>query len=344
MKKMLALIITFALLLPLASCGNNTPSSDISPSSNTQFSSTTSSSLGTSSSDNNSQPKVYYYLHDQWNLYKAIFLSDTTVKIENWYTPIANNTNYPFEYERDICIININDSSSSFAWTDTKHVAFTISMQDTENSHWGDLCTAFFTIDSSSIPTDKILTYLHDKWNLYKAYLLSETTIKIENWGTAIANDEDYPFEYQYDVCIIELENSSTDFTWTDSDQVAFTFSMHDQVNSHWEQMSTAYFTIDVNNVPNLKTYSFLHDKWNLYKAYLLSENTIKIENWGTAIANDEDYPFEYQYDVYILNIANNQVSFSWVSNDYVAFTVTMNDIQNSRWADHSTAMFSITN
>ena len=63
-------------------------------------------------------------------MYVASKLSDSIVKIEKWYTAVANDDKYPFEYERDVCLINVDDTSTDFEWVDDEETAFTFTLQD----------------------------------------------------------------------------------------------------------------------------------------------------------------------------------------------------------------------
>ena len=44
-------------------------------------------------------------------MYVATTLSDSTIKIEKWSTAVANNDEYPLEYEKDVSTITIDGES-----------------------------------------------------------------------------------------------------------------------------------------------------------------------------------------------------------------------------------------
>ena len=94
----------------------------------------------------NGQSTVYTYLNDSWDLYAATFLTDNTVRIENWNRFMAGEDGDPFCYEHDVMILCSDFGESSFAWLDDTHAAFTVRMMDSENSHWDEITEASFVI------------------------------------------------------------------------------------------------------------------------------------------------------------------------------------------------------
>ncbi len=78
----------------------------------------------------------------------------------------------------------------------------------------------------------KEFTCMYDKWDLYKATQLSETTFKIENWGRFDAGEDGDPFKLDYDVCVISSTDASTEFKWLDDTHTAFSISMSDENNN----------------------------------------------------------------------------------------------------------------
>ena len=89
-----------------------------------------------------------------------------------------------------------------------------------------------------------VFTYQHDKWNLYKATQLSETTIKIENWGRVNAAVDGDPFKHEYDVCVISTTDTTTDFKWLDDTHTAFSITLYDEKNSYWEEECAVTFVV----------------------------------------------------------------------------------------------------
>ena len=97
---------------------------------------------------------------------------------------------------------------------------------------------------SESEESGKEFTCLYDKWDLYKAIQLSETTFKIENWGRFDAGEDGDPFKLDYDVCVISTADASTDFKWLDDTHTAFSITLHDEKNSYWEEECLVTFVV----------------------------------------------------------------------------------------------------
>ena len=91
-------------------------------------------------------------------------------------------------------------------------------------------------IDVAQAPVGTTYTYLHDRWDLYIATLLSDKTIKIENYGRFDAGANGDPFKYEYDVSIISTEDSSIDFHWLDGSHTSFSLNMQDEENYYWDE------------------------------------------------------------------------------------------------------------
>ncbi len=94
-------------------------------------------------------------------------------------------------------------------------------------------------------------------------------------------------------------------------------------------------------SAPVIKTYTYLHDCWNLYIATALSDNVIKIENWYRFSAGDNPDPFKYRRDVTIVSTNDSSTGFQWLDSDHSAFYITMQDADNSYWEEASTVGFS---
>lgn len=86
----------------------------------------------------------YSYQNDDWHLYRAIQLTETTVKIECWYRSMSI---FDFNYGYDLCIIDLRDKTTDFEWTDNEKTAFTITMQDPENSDFDEPRFVAFAMD-----------------------------------------------------------------------------------------------------------------------------------------------------------------------------------------------------
>ena len=90
----------------------------------------------------------------------------------------------------------------------------------------------------------KEFTCMYDKWNLYKATQLSETTFKIENWGRFDAGEDGDPFKLDYDVCVISSTDASTEFKWLDDTHTAFSITLHDKENFYWTEECLVTFVV----------------------------------------------------------------------------------------------------
>ena len=197
---------------------------------------------------------------------------------------------------------------------------------------------------SSDITT---YTYMNDKWNLYVATLISDTLIKIENWDRFDAGIDGDPFSYQYDICLINTENSTEDFCWLDSSHTAFSLTIEDEENYYWDEKKTVVFTLNPSvgesNANEASTvYTYLNDKWDLYVAIPISESLMKIESWDRFDASEDGDPFKYQYDVATISTDTDESSFnfSWIDSGHAAFTVTMQDEENYYWDELCTVSF----
>ena len=202
------------------------------------------------------------------------------------------------------------------------------------------LVSADDTLPSDYADVDyNVLKYMPDKWNLYIATQLSDTTIKIENWYRFDAND---PHKFNHDVLAIKTDDGSTDFTWVDEAHTAFTVTISDERNFRLKEPTQLFFSIDVGDSPAYKHYSYTHDQWDMYVATVLSEDALKIENWYRFDASDDGDPFEHDHDVCVLAIGSEDSSFEWIDDSHTGFTVTIKDEANSRWRKPSLASFSL--
>ena len=197
--------------------------------------------------DNPESFPEYTFLLNDFSYYKAYAVSDRTIKIEKWYRA-QSYEGTPFEHSSDVCVFNTDDNPFGFSWTGEDRVAFTLTMQDqTNTSFWEAPKLVAFTVKGNSIDNTESeyteYSYLFNDFNLYKAYIISDSTIKIENWYRT--NSEEDPFVHSYDVCVINPNDGSTDFAWTDSEHVAFTVTLEDEKAEYWGGLSLCSFTIE---------------------------------------------------------------------------------------------------
>ncbi|NLD45653.1 MAG: hypothetical protein GX660_00445, partial [Clostridiaceae bacterium] len=182
----------------------------------------------------------YAYMSDEWNVYTARAISDLVVKVEHWDKTLASTKN--MDYNRDIGTFKITDPVNGFSWIDDEHTAFTLTIQDKNNSRVKKALPVIFTINISDSDKfkgtnydEKIACYLYtnDDWHMYRAIALTDNLIKIECWARTSSLDK---FCFGWDVGVIDLANNSTDFKWGDNEHTAFTITMCDSQNkSYWK-------------------------------------------------------------------------------------------------------------
>jgi hypothetical protein len=224
MKKVLSLLLALVMCLSLCACG---------------------AGIGTSAPSKNNSKKygaVFLYQHDKWDVYKATQVSETTIKIENWGRFNASEDGDPFKFEYDLCVISTTDTAADFKWLDEEHTAFSVKLTDEQNSYMEGTVQASFAIEATDSST--VFSHQHDKWDLYKAVQLSESTIKIENWGRFDAGADGDPFKHEYDLCIISTTDTTTDFRWLDDSHSAFSITLYDEENSYWEEACVVTFVV----------------------------------------------------------------------------------------------------
>ncbi len=266
-----------------------------------------------------------FFTNDRWAQYKAFILSPSTIKIECWGRWNASTDD--FEHYYDIGVIDINDPSNGFAWTDNTCSAFFITMEDEKNDNWKrGPAKIGFTIDPATIPSATLFSYTNDRWAQYRAYALSSSLIKIECWGRWNASTDD--FEHYYDIGVIDTNDPSSDFVWTDDSHSAFFVTMEDEFNDNWKRdAENICFSIDPETITGAAQYTYLYDNWNLYKAYAISPNIIKIACWGRWNYNTDD--FEHYYDVCTIQVDDPTNDFIWSDNTFTAFSVSIIDYNN---------------
>lgn len=192
---------------------------------------------------------VYTYGHDEWNLYMATAISDSIIKIEKWGKHLSLQKSFNHEY--DVGSFKINDTNNGFLWVDESHTAFTFTLQDDSSSDFKKAQSVVLTISGTDSDTNNgtnydeqgiSYSYKNDDWHFYRAILLSETTVKFECWYRSISIGS---FNYGYDVCVINLNDKTTDFEWTDKEKNAFTITMQDSKNSDLKEPRFVAFTVD---------------------------------------------------------------------------------------------------
>ncbi len=100
--------------------------------------------ISTESLDQNKLNSIYTYQDDGRNLYKATVLSDTVIKIDNWYRVIATDES-PFYLDHSVMTIVTTDDSSDFQWLDENNIAFRVTMKDAGNNKFQESKLVVFT-------------------------------------------------------------------------------------------------------------------------------------------------------------------------------------------------------
>jgi len=195
----------------------------------------------------------YAYMSDEWNVYIATAISDSIIKIENWGKTLSSTKSVDYKY--DVRTYKINESENGFSWIDDEHTAFCFSLQDKSNSRLKTSRTVVFTINISDSDKYKgsdydeqisCYSFQNDDWHLYRAIPLTEALVKIETWSRSSSAGS---FVYGYDVCVIDTENTRTDFAWTDDERTSFTITMRDVENDYyWKSETFEAFTLENEN------------------------------------------------------------------------------------------------
>ena len=191
----------------------------------------------------------YAYMSDEWTVYIATAISDSTIKIEAWDKFLQNQKNLSYSY--DVDVYKINDTNNGFSWLDDEHTAFDIIFKDKNNSRVKKATSHTFTINLNDSDTckgtdydEKIACYSssYDDWTLYKAIPLSEHLIKVECWTrvSSIGN-----FLFGYDWGVINTEKTDTDFEWTDETHSIFTISFKDPSQKSWKEEKLVAFELE---------------------------------------------------------------------------------------------------
>ena len=209
----------------------------------------------------------YAYMSDEANVYIANAISDSIITVECWGRNLLTEKSVKHDY--DIGTFKINDPAIGFSWIDEKQTAFSFLLQDTKNSNIKKQQSVIFTINVSDSDEFKgtdyhedIACYLYrnDDWNIYRAVRLTDTLVKIENWGRS-SSGKVFPFIYNYDLYIIDENNTDTDFEWTDQERTSFTISLKDLQNDYYlKEPKFVAFTLENSNYTYEDVYSYLND------------------------------------------------------------------------------------
>lgn len=195
--------------------------------------------------DDLSHHSIYSYMFNAFHLYKAIQLSESIVKIEKWYRP--NYITGVFTHDYDMGVYNTK-TDSSFRWIDDDHSAFTIVLQDDDNSFLEPNSIVGFALETGDLADHVTYSFLFDARNLYKGIAISNSFIKIEKWYRPDSNTG--VFDHHKDIGIYDTTKDYfySTFKWLDDDHTAFTITLQDDDNRDLKPNTTASFVRDDNS------------------------------------------------------------------------------------------------
>lgn len=204
----------------------------------------------------------YAYMSDEWDVYIAEGVTDSAIKVEKWHK--TSSSDKKVKFKEDIGTFKINDEENGFAWIDDEHIAFTLNLDDKNNSKVNGQ-KVIFTININSNDKNKgsnydekiaCYFYQNDNWHYYRAIPLVENWIKIETWYRSSSSDK---FLFGYDMCVLDTESSDIDFEMN-SDETAFTITLIDsENNSHWNEETFVSFMLENEDYKYSDVYSYLN-------------------------------------------------------------------------------------
>ena len=207
----------------------------------------------------------YAFMTDAWNVYIAKAVSSNVIKVESWHK--SSQSDKKMKLRGDLGSFKIDDEANGFSWVDDEHTAFTLIIQDKNNSEVKKPTAVVFTINTSDSDTDKgtdydkkiaCYEYVNDDWHTYRAIALSDHLVKIECWyRTSSGFWESHRFGW--DVGVIDTNNTNTDFEWGDEQHSAFTITMIDPANgSYWKEEKLTSFILENEGYKYSTVLSFL--------------------------------------------------------------------------------------
>lgn len=191
--------------------------------------------------------------------------------------------------------------------------------------------------------------FMSDNWNVYIAEAISDDIIKIESWDKSLSSDK--KLSYVSDIGSFKINDPQNGFSWIDDEQTAFTLTFQDENNSNGilDKPEEHTFTINNNDSDVLKgsnydeaiaCYTYMNDKWHMYWAIPLTNQTMKVECWTRSSSEDE---FLYGWDWGVINLENNDKKFEWTDEERTSFAVTIKDSNNDwYWDDDKFVVFEI--
>lgn len=100
----------------------------------------------------------YAFQNDDWDMYRAILINETAMKIEVWD---RGSSDSPFEYERDLCVFNLNDPQYDLQWSSDTHTAFSITLKDSKNLYWGKEQRIVFTLENANYTSKDLYAHYY---------------------------------------------------------------------------------------------------------------------------------------------------------------------------------------
>lgn len=100
----------------------------------------------------------YSFENDDWYMYRAILLNETSIKIEVWDRGSSDSS---FKYARDLCVFNLNDSKYNLQWSSDAHTAFSITLKDTKNLYWGKEQRVLFTLENENYTSKDLYAHFY---------------------------------------------------------------------------------------------------------------------------------------------------------------------------------------
>ena len=206
----------------------------------------------------------YAYMSDEANVFVATAVSDSIIKVERYGKSwLPQET---MDYEAEIGAFKINDPENGFSWVDDEHTAFNLTFSDKSTSSVRGAQSHVFTINVNDSDRFKgtdydkdiaCYTYQSDDWHMYRAIPLTDSLVKIERWSrTNSLPITGYCFSGDW--CIIDTNNTETDFEWTDDERTSFTITTQDPENKYyWKERKFVVFDLENKNpkYANVKSY-----------------------------------------------------------------------------------------
>lgn len=196
----------------------------------------------------------YAFMSDEWNVYIATAISDSVIQVDRWDKTLSSDRKV--EHDEDIGTFKLDDPDIEFYWIDDEHTAFSITFKDEDDTLEGHNMkhrkAVVFTKNISDSDKNKgsdydkkiaCYSYENDDWHLYRAIAMHDNLVKIEVWSRSSSADD---YLYGYDLCVINPDNTETDFEWTDDEHTSFTITMRDGLNGHyWKDPEFVAFTLE---------------------------------------------------------------------------------------------------